>query len=188
MRADLARSLRRLRPQSFTGTLTRRPDSALMFADDAPLVGPRLLLDTSVYIDELDGELPAAVETLFRTRTVRHVSVALGELSHSFGRLNPVHPDTRTILAELAGTIEDIPRHRLEDGSAGVLLEAGILSGLVFRLGGFQPGQEVAALNDATIYLHALERGYAALTRNIRDFDLMNQILPEGRVVFYRTI
>jgi predicted nucleic acid-binding protein len=46
----------------------------------------------------------------------------------------------------------------------------------------------VAALNDATIYLHALERGYAALTRNIRDFDLMNQILPEGRVVFYRTI
>jgi len=188
MRADLARSLRRLRPQSFTGTLTRRADPALMFADEAPLTGPRLLLDTSVYIDELEGELPTSVETLFRTRTVRHVSVVLGELSHNFGRLSTTRPDTRAILAKLTRAIEGIPRHHLEDGSAGVLLEAGILSGLVFRLGGFQPGQEVAALNDATIYLHALERGYAVLTRNIRDFDLMNQILPEGRVVFYRTI
>jgi predicted nucleic acid-binding protein len=84
--------------------------------------------------------------------------------------------------------IEDIPPHRLDDAiSAGVLLEAGILSGLVFRLGGFQPGREVAALNDATIYLHALEHGYTVLTRNIRDFDFMNQIVPPGRVLFYRT-
>ena len=53
---------------------------------------------------------------------------------------------------------------------------------------GFQPGQEVAALNNATIYLHALERGYVVLTRNLRDFDIMNQIVPSGRVLFYRTV
>lgn len=188
MRTDLARSLRRLRPQTFTGALTRRSDSALIFVDGAPLVGARLLLDTSVYIDGFHGELPASVKALLATRTSVHISVALGELSHNFGRLNPAHPDTPSILAKVTRVINDIPRHRLEDGSAGVLLEAGILSGLVFRLGGFQPGQEVAALNDATIYLHALDRGYAVLTRNIRDFDLMNQILPGGQVVFYRTI
>jgi len=68
------------------------------------------------------------------------------------------------------------------------VLEAGILSGLVFRLGGFQPGQEVAALVDATLYVHAQQHGYTVLTRNIRDFDLMNQIVPRGRVLFYRTI
>ncbi len=45
----------------------------------------------------------------------------------------------------------------------------------------------MAALNGATIYLHALERGYAVLTRNIRGFDLMNHILPAGKVLFYRT-
>jgi predicted nucleic acid-binding protein len=85
--------------------------------------------------------------------------------------------------------IDDIPRHRLDDAiSAGVILEAGILFGPVFRLGGFLPGQEVAALNDATIYLHALEHGYTVLTRNIRDFDFMNQIVPPGRVLFYRTV
>ena len=65
--------------------------------------------------------------------------------------------------------------------------EVGILSGLVFRLGGFQPGQEVAALNDATLYLHTLERGCTVLTSNIRDFDFMNQIVPSGRVLFHRT-
>lgn len=103
--------------------------------------------------------------------------------------LHPRRPNTREHLDNLAGVIGDIPRHRLEDAiSAGILLEAGILSGLVFRLGGFQPGQEAAALNDATIYPHAPERGYTVLTRNIRDFDLMNQITPSGRVVFYRTL
>jgi predicted nucleic acid-binding protein len=68
------------------------------------------------------------------------------------------------------------------------VVEAGILAGLLFRLAPLQSGLEFAALNDATIYLHALERGYAVLTRNIRDFDYLNQIVPAGRVVFYRRI
>lgn len=118
-----------------------------------------------------------------------HLSVVLGALAHNFGRLNPGHPNTPAHLAALAGIFDDIPRHRIEDSiSAGVLLDAGILAGLVFRLGGFQPGQEVAALNDATIYLHAVERGHVVLTRNLRDFDLMNQIMPSGRVLFYRAV
>jgi predicted nucleic acid-binding protein len=36
--------------------------------------------------------------------------------------------------------------------------------------------------------MHALEHGYTVLTRNIRDFDFMNQIVPPGRVLFYRTV
>lgn len=189
MRVDLARSLRRIKPERFSGSLGRRDDPDLDFVNTAPLVGPPLLLDTCVYVDNLEGSLPPRVEALLRTRTLMHLSVVLGELSHNFGRLDPKHPNTREHLDDLAGVIEDIPRHRLEDAvSAGVLLEAGILSGLVFRLGGFQPGQEVAALNDATIYLHALERGHTVLTRNIRDFDVMNQIVPSGRVLFYGAI
>jgi hypothetical protein len=46
-------------------------------------------------------------------------------------------------------------------------------------------GQELAALNDATLYLHALSYGQVILTRNLRDFDLLNQILPDGHVLFY---
>jgi hypothetical protein len=47
---------------------------------------------------------------------------------------------------------------------------------------------ELAALNGATIYLHALERGYAVPAGNIRDFDFPDQIVPAGRVVFFRRI
>jgi hypothetical protein len=144
------------------------------------------LLDICVYIDVLEGCLPPQAEAVLQTRRLMHLSVVLGELSHNFGRLDPGHRNTRHHLNELAGMIGDIPRHRIKDNiSAGVLLEAGIVSGLVFRLGGFQPNQEVAALNDATIYLHALEQGYTVLTKNIRDFDFMNQIIPSGRVLFY---
>ena len=189
MRVDLARSRRRIKPERFRGSLPRRDDSDLDFVDDAVSSGPPLLLDTCVYIDALEGSLPPAAELLLRTRTLMHLSVVLGELSHNFGRLDPLHPQTQDHLDELARMIGDIPGHRVDDAvNAGVLLEAGILSGLVFRLGGFQSGQEVAALNDATIYLHALERGYAVLTRNIRDFDFMNQIVPPGRMLLYRTV
>jgi predicted nucleic acid-binding protein len=188
LQADLVRSLRRIRPERWTGSLSRRDDRDLDFAETAAGVGPPLLLDTCVYIDGVEGSLPPSVEHLLRTRTLMHVSVVLGELSHNCGRLDPRHRHTRQHLHELAGVIEDIPRHRLQDSiGAGVLLEAGIVSGLVVRLGGFGPGQEIAALNDATIYLHALEHGYTVLTRNIRDFDFMNQIVPSGRVLFYRT-
>ncbi len=168
MRADIERSLRRIKPERFVGALQRRPDTDLAFVADAPLPGPPLLLDTCVYVDALEGTLPPETETFLRIRMLFHLSVVLGELQ---------------------GVISDLPPHRIEsEVSAGVLLEAGILSGLVFRLGGFQLGQEVAALNDATIYLHALERGYSVLTRNIRDFDFMSQIMPSGRVLFYRAL
>jgi predicted nucleic acid-binding protein len=188
MRIDLPHSLRRIKPERFAGALARRDEADLDFADAAPLIGPPLLLDTCVYVDALEKSLPPNVQTLLRRRTLSHVSVVLGELSHNFGRLDPRHPRTEQHLAELAGVIQRIPLHRLDQASHGVALEAGILAGLVFRLGGFQPGQEVAALNDAVIYLHALERGCIVLTSNIRDFDFMNQILPSGRVVFYRRV
>ncbi len=59
------------------------------------------------------------------------------------------------------------------------------MSGLLFRLGGHPPGREVAALEDAATCLHALERGYSAPTRNIRDFGLMNRIAPGSRMLLY---
>jgi hypothetical protein len=55
----------------------------------------------------------------------------------------------------------------------------------VFRLCGLQPGREAAALNDAILYLHAMANGQTVLTRNVWDFDVMHQILPEGRILFY---
>lgn len=184
MRIDLARSLRRIKPERWSAPLRPRDVSELEFVEGAPPLGPPLLLDSCVYLDVLKGRLPAAAKALLRTRAVRHVSVVLGELTHFFGRLSP-SPQNQLVLARLAQAITFIEARHVGEPSAGVSLEAGILCGLVFRLGGFQADQEVAALNDATLYLHALEQGQTVLTRNRNDFDRMNQIMPAGRVLFY---
>ncbi|WP_158047664.1 type II toxin-antitoxin system VapC family toxin [Skermanella pratensis] len=188
METELEKALRRIKPGRHKGTLSRRPDSELPFVgiDEPP---HPLLIDTTVYVDTLEGTLPPEAEKLLEIRSLFHHTVALGELAHLFGRLKPDHDDTASHLDELAGVIGDIPAHRLESTtSPRVMIEAGIVNGLMFRLGGSAPGQEVAALNDATLYLHALHRGYTVLTRNIRDFDFINQIVPAGRMLFYRRI
>jgi hypothetical protein len=35
-------------------------------------------------------------------------------------------------------------------------------------------------------YLQARKLGYAVLTRNIGDFDLLNQLVPSGQILLYR--
>ena len=187
MRIDLRRSLRRIKPQKWTGSLAPRHANDLDFVESAEPFGPPLLLDTCVYLDTLEGRLPAAAKDLIRSRPLRHVSVVLGELTHFFGRLAP-SPASAAILQKLGSSIEFIDPDQLNEPTAGVSLEAGILCGLVFRLGVFQSGQEVSALIDATIFLHALENGLTILTRNYRDFDRMNQIMPATKVLFYRPV
>jgi hypothetical protein len=64
--------------------------------------------------------------------------------------------------------------------------EAGILAGLAARLAGIEPRHEQALLNDAALYLQAIGHGQTVLTRNIREFDWFDQLLPSDRVLFYR--
>jgi len=182
---DLRRLLRRIKPHRFTHPLPRRARADLPFVTDSPAAGRELLLDTCVYIDVLQGNTPNAVDTLLRLRTLSHLAVCVAELTHGFGRLDPRHPGTEAVLRSMTRAVAAIPSHRLETASAEVVIQAGILAGLVFRLCDLQPGREVAALNDAIVYSHAMANGQTVLTRNVRDFDVMNQILPEGRVLFY---
>jgi predicted nucleic acid-binding protein len=181
---DLARSLRRIKPHQWSGSLLPRNPEDLHWAASEPEFGPALLLDTCVYIDTLEGRLPPDAEVLVKSRPLRHTSTVLAELAHLFGRLKHTNENRRN-LQKLKEAIDQIDQDFVGHPSVGVSLEAGILCGLVFRLGGFQPNQTVAALNDALIYLHATEHGLTVLTRNRDDFDRMNQICPNGRVIFY---
>ncbi len=60
-----------------------------------------------------------------------------------------------------------------------------MLAGLATRLSGAGPDGLPALLNDASLYLQALEHGWIVLTRNLRDFDVFDQLLPAERVLFY---
>lgn len=188
MAFDLRSALRSLKPQGRSAPLERRPDSALAWAGDQPPVGGVLLLDTSVYLDVLQGRTPSEVDDLLTYRLCHHCAVCLAELSHVFGRLDPSHAMTKSVLNVVADTIEDIPAHRLHAPDATVWGRAGMLAGLLFRLSHLPKGEghERRFLNDALIFHQAGLLGATVLTGNIRDFDFLSQLVPSVHVIFYR--
>jgi predicted nucleic acid-binding protein len=185
---DLGRSERAITPQQAERPLVPRTDRELRWAENETKTGAPLLVDTTVYLDTLQGRAPAAVDDLLRYRSIFHSAVCLAELTHAFGRLDPAHPSTRRALAAIAGTIEDIPHHRLFAPDLDTWGKAGMLAGKALRLGRIPPGQaqERKLLNDSLLFLQARKVGAAILTRNRRDFDVLEQLVPSGAVIFYR--
>jgi predicted nucleic acid-binding protein len=181
---DRRTSLRRIKPQRRAAALCRREASDLPLVPGQPPAGRELLLDTCVYIDVLQGRTPAEVDRLLQMRIVNHSTTALSELTHLYGALDPEHSGTSSILRILGQTIDDIPMHRLTTPSARAYAEAGMLAGLVTRLTGQQ--KTVSLLNDALLFLHAAETGCALLSRNVRDFDWFDQVLPGSSLLLYR--
>jgi predicted nucleic acid-binding protein len=161
----------------------------LRWAENETKTGGPLLIDTTVYIDVLQGRSPAAVDDLLRYRSIFHSAVCLAELTHAFGRLDPANRGTKTALTEIAGAVgRDIPRHRLFAPDVDTWGKAGMLAGKALRLAGIAvgQGQERKLLNDCLIYLQARKVGAAILTGNIRDFDVLERLVPGGAVIFYR--
>ncbi len=167
MSFDLQKAERALKPQA-RGALKARPAAELRWTESEAKAGLPLLIDTTVYLDTLQGRTSAAVDDLLRYRSIFHSAVCLAELAHAFGRLDPAHPATRKALAALAGAIDDIPRHRLFAPDTDLWGKAGMLAGKALRLGRIPPGQgqERKLLNDSLIYLQARKVGAAVLTRN----------------------
>jgi len=183
---DLEAALRWLKPQRRSQPLARRKDRELDWVDDVPRVGAPVLLDTTVYIDTLQGRSPPALDAFISFRTCNHSAVCLSELTHVFGRLNPADPRTNRALKAVRQTVLDVPSHRLAAPDAETWGAAGILAGLLFRLGSYPTGSERKCLNDALIYLQARKLGLVVLTGNLKDFDYLNQLVPDGRAILYR--
>ncbi|MGA2129532.1 MAG: hypothetical protein ABSG76_25660 [Xanthobacteraceae bacterium] len=187
MSFDLASSLRGIKPQKLSA-LERRQDWQLPFADpDGPLSGPALLLDSCVYIDVLQGHAPGYLRDLLNARLCNHSAVCLAELVHLFGQLDPGHKGTRAVLSAVTAVIEsEIPPHRVAAPDVDLWCDAGILAGLLLRIRDYGRERRQACLNDALIYVQAAKLGHTVLTRNVADFDLLNQMAPRGRILLYR--
>jgi predicted nucleic acid-binding protein len=183
---DLARALRRIKPQRTAHGIRRRTLANLPVVKAPVSAGAELVLDTCVYIDVLQGRTPPGVDELLDARVTNHSTVCLAEMTHLFGRLDPTHARTKVVLGELRRTIEDMPGHRISSPSEAAMGEAGMLAGVAARLLTIERAEQPVLLNDAALYLQALERGWTVLTRNVRDFEIFDQLLPASRVLFYR--
>ncbi|MGD0631384.1 MAG: PIN domain-containing protein [Terracidiphilus sp.] len=181
-------SLRRLKPEKRQKELACRDRSQLRFLNSLKPPFPKLLLDTTVYIDALQGRLPDEIEIALRTGSLWHSSVTEAELAALAGLLHPAHSDTASVIAKVAASIELRPAHRVLTPDRDTWREAGILAGLLARLQRYGKNEQRKALNDALIFLSAARSGCVVLTRNVSDFDLLMQLDSKGQAVFYRSL
>lgn len=168
------------------GPPRRRDDNELPFVDAGPLVGPPLLLDTCVYIDQMRDHTPLMLDELLATRLVQHSTVAIQELMHSVGVLDPSDRRTAGAVAAVGAQIKTMKPHRVSTPDADVLGRAALLSGVLCRLRGYDKDDKLRALQDCVLFLQALKEGFVLLTANIADYDILSQMVPSARMMFYR--
>ena len=125
---DAARRWARLDPQK---TLARRGDEELPFVNVGLVGGQGLLLDTCVYIDQMQDRSPQVLDDLVAQRQVNHSTVAIQELMHTVGALNPSDRRTARVVAEIGRQIRAMPPHRIFSPDMEVLGRAALLSGIL---------------------------------------------------------
>jgi predicted nucleic acid-binding protein len=179
---DAARRWARFDPRK---TLARRGDDELPFVNANLIGGQGLLLDTCVYIDQMQDRTPQAVDELIAQRQVNHSTVAIQELMHTVGVLNPSDTRTAGVIAEIGSQIKAMPPHRIFAPDAEVLGRAALLSGILCRLQGYKQDAKLRALQDCVLFLQAQKLGLVVLTANVSDYDMLVQLIPAGRVLFY---
>jgi predicted nucleic acid-binding protein len=183
--SEFEKSLRRLKPEKHRKKLVNRDRSQLPYLSSLKPPFPKLLLDTTVYIDALQNRLPNEVEIALRAANLWHSTVTEAELAALAGLLDPSHPETQHVIAQIAASVELRPTHRILAPDRDAWREAGILAGLLARLQQYSKNDRRKALNDALIFLTAAKNGCVVLTRDLSDFDLLMQLDRKGQAVFY---
>lgn len=181
---DFDATLRWARPDRWK-KLSHRGASDLPYLDGPAQPGPALLLDTCVYIDQMQGRAPKALTELVELRTTNHSSVAIIELLHPVGRLDPTHPGTKNAVRRIRDAIRAMRSHRIFEPDTNVMARAAILAGILSRIRNYAAGDRMRALLDCILFLQAQKHGFTLVTRNVGDFDLLLQMLPAGRALFY---
>jgi predicted nucleic acid-binding protein len=186
LNSELWRSIKRYKPEKHTRPLLRRSDSELDFLETMRIKPAKLLYDTTVYIDVLQHRFPETGKLMLRALDAWHSPVTEAELASAVGLLDPSHPKTQPSIDEIAGVIDQRPIQRTIAPDGVVWREAGILSGILARLQGYDDSQRRRVMNDALLFVTARRHGCTLLTRNLGDFDFLQQLDPAGRVMFYR--
>jgi hypothetical protein len=182
---DAARRWARFDPPK---ALARRGDEELPFVDADRIGGQGLLLDTCVYIDQMQDRSPQVLDDLIAQRQVNHSTVAIQELMYTVGVLRPSDARTAGVIVQIGRHIKAMPPHRIFAPDVEVLGRAALLSGILCRLQGYERDGRLRALQDCVLFLQAHKLGLVVLTANVGDYDILLQLIPAGRALFYRRI
>jgi predicted nucleic acid-binding protein len=112
-------------------------------------------------------------------------SVCLGELPTGIANASPSLPSWSAFRDHDLELFDSIPPARLVNPDAQVRTDAGVVAGVLARTQGFQRHQRKECLNDALIYLTAAKAGLPVLTADNHQFDLIQQLAPEGQFIHF---
>jgi predicted nucleic acid-binding protein len=182
---SLSEALRRRKPARKTEALKPRLSAELAASELSRAGRPALLLDTNVYIAAAAGTLPDAAAAVVERALLFHSTVCLGELATGVANADPTRPGWRAIRGHYVALIDALPDSRLIVPDDQIWLEAGVIAGTLARTQGFQKHHRKECLNDALIFLSAAKAGLPVLTANREEFDLIQQLAPEGRFVYF---
>ena len=144
-----------------------------------------LVPDTTVYVHQAAGRLPAPARSLVESALMFHCSVCLSELASGLAHRDVSKPDWVRGRDHFAALFDRIPSKRLLAPDDNVWVDAGLIAGALARTQGFRREDQKECLNDALIYLAAAKAGLPVLTENRDQFDLIQQLAPEGRFIHY---
>jgi predicted nucleic acid-binding protein len=183
---DLRDALRRRKPERRRKQLHARHRGELIGVESFSPSGRALLVpDTNIYIKAAAGTLPACVQDLVERALLFHCSVCLGELATGIANANPSLSSWSVLRDHYLKLFESISPSRLLNPDAQVWTDAGVVAGALARTQGFQRHQRKECLNDALIYLTAAKAGLPVLTADHHQFDLIQQLAPEGQFVHF---
>ena len=131
------------------------------------------------------GTLPALVQGLVEHALLFHCPVCLGELAAGVANANPSLPRWPALRDHYVELFDSIPSARLLNPDAQVWTDAGVVAGVLARTQAFQRHQRKECLNDALNYLTAAKAGLPLLTADRDQFDLIQQLAPEGQFIHF---
>lgn len=186
MTIDLRAALRRIRPERHRAQFDPRPARDLVSVSDFPAGGrAALLLDTNIYIRSAAGSLPAGVADMLDRGLLFHCAVCVAELTTGVANFDPGRSNWRAVRDHYTGLIDALPATRLLTPDTQIWAEAGLIAGTLARTQNFQRHQRKECLNDALIFLTAAKAGLPVLTTNRDEFDLIQQLAPAGRFIYF---
>jgi predicted nucleic acid-binding protein len=148
-------------------------------------IAAAILLDATVYIDQLKGDLPRPIIDLIATRPVHHGAPALAELVAAIGHLDPADPRTARNLEPIVEALQRVPPQMILAPSDEAWIEASILAGILSRTQRIPKVDRRRLLIDALLFMTAAETGAILISRNANDFDLLLQMKPGVPVLLY---
>ena len=185
LRSDVQTILTRNDPGRWSRPLPHRPKANLPFDPLQVPAGVSLLFDATVYIDQLQGQLPASIVNLMASRIILHGAPALAELAVAIGALDPADRRTQATLIPIVETLARINPSRIIAPSYEVWLEAAVMAGILARTQAIPKQERRKFLNDTLLFLQAADTGSVMVSRNFRDLDLLLQLKPQTRVLLY---